>query len=242
MSAATAAAGELLREVVIGRRFNGPPQSANGGYACGVLARFLPEPAEITLRMPPPLGRPLAVREDGEGGVSLLDGDDLVATGRAMDELRVEPPVRPGFADAVAASERHPWRGQRHELSDCFVCSPERGDGLGVSPGPLAGAGGVTAAPFVPDSTVAEDGVVRPEVVWAALDCPSYPPEFWERGPVALLGRMSAAREREIRVGERLVAVGWSLGADGRKHTSASALLDADGEVVARARATWIEL
>jgi hypothetical protein len=89
---------------------------------------------------------------------------------------------------------------------------------------------------------VAEDGLVRPEVVWAALDCPSYPPDLWDRGPVALLGRMAAGRERELRVGEGLVAVGWSLGAAGRKHHSASALLDADGDVVARARATWIEL
>jgi hypothetical protein len=243
VSTATAsAAGELLREVVIGRRFNGPPDSANGGYACGVLARFLPDPAEITLRKPPPLARPLAVREDGEGKVSLLDGDELVAEGRAAGPVEVEPPVRPAFDDAVTACAHHPWRGQRHQLSDCFVCSPGRRDGLGISPGPLEGAAGVTSAPFVPDATVAEDGLVRPEVVWAALDCPSYPPEFWARGPVALLGRMSAAREREIRVGERLVAVGWSLGADGRKHTSASALLDADGAVVARARATWIEL
>ena len=240
--AAAPAQGELLREVILGKRFNGPPESANGGYACGALARFLPEPAEITLRLPPPIGRPLAVREDGDGGVSLLDGDDLVAEGRPTGAIDVEPPVRPSFEVATAAGARHPWRGQRHLLSDCFVCSPERGDGLGISPGPLAGAAGITSAPFAPDASVAEDGLVRPEVVWAALDCPSYPPHLWERGPVALLGRMAASREREIRVGEGLVAVGWSLGSEGRKHRSASALIDASGDVVARARATWIEL
>ena len=32
---------ELLGEVVIGRRFNGPAASANGGYACGSFARFV---------------------------------------------------------------------------------------------------------------------------------------------------------------------------------------------------------
>ena len=242
MSATAPASGELLREVVISGRFNGPPDSANGGYACGVLARFVAEPAEVTLRRPPPLGRALAVREDGEGGVSLLDGDALVAEGRRTDALDLQPPVRPSFEAAAAASARHPWRGMRHALSDCFVCSPERGDGLGVSPGPLAGADGVMSAPFAPDASVAEDGLVRPEVVWAALDCPSYPASFWERGPVALLGRMAASRERELRVGEALVAVGWSLGTDGRKHHSASALVDANGDVVAAARATWIEL
>jgi len=240
--ATASAEGELLREVVIGRRFTGPPQSANGGYACGVLARFLPEPAEITLRLPPPVGSPLAVREDGEGGVSLRDGDAVVAAGRATDGLDLEPPVRPSFEAAIAARARHPWRGMRHRLSGCFVCGSERDDGLGVSPGPLAGADGVMSAPFVPDASVAEDGLVRPEVVWAALDCPSYPADLWARGPVAVLGRMAASRERELRVGEGLVAVGWSLGAEGRKHHSASALLDGAGDVVARSRATWIEL
>jgi hypothetical protein len=36
--------------------------------------------------------------------------------------------------------------------------------------------------------------------------------------------------------------VGWLLSHEGRKHHTASALLDGDGEVVAGALATWIEL
>ncbi len=74
----------------------------------------------------------------------------------------------------------------------------------------------------------------RPEVIWAALDCPSYPPslwanspELWASGRIALLGRLSAEREREVDVGERLVVVGWSLSHEGRKHQTASALIDA---------------
>ena len=210
-------AGERIGELVIERRFNGPEASANGGYACGALARFAGEPAEITLRLPPPLEQALAVHADPDGdGVRLYAGDALVAEGRPIDGIDVEPPVRPGFDEALEAGRRHPWRGERHQLSDCFVCSPGRdgeGDGLAVCPGPLEGVDGVFAAPFLPDQSVAEDGVVRPEVVWAALDCPSYPPPFWSRGPVALLGRLAASREREIRAGERLAAVGWSLAA-----------------------------
>ena len=182
------------------------------------------------------------MREDGDGGVSLLDGDALVAEGRSTDTLDVRPPVRPWFEAAVAASSRHPWRGMRHDLSDCFVCGVERADGLGVSPGPLAGADGVMSAPFAPDASVAENGLVRPEVVWAALDCPSYPPAPLGaragRPPRPDGGvpraRASCGRDPGRR---RLVARdGWA------QTRSASALVDANGEVVAGARATWIEL
>ena len=48
--------------VTIARRFRGPLTSANGGYTCGLLAGFVPAPAaEVSLRLPPPLERPLTV-------------------------------------------------------------------------------------------------------------------------------------------------------------------------------------
>jgi len=243
--AAVPSPGTEIAEVVIGSRFNGPEQSANGGYACGILAGFLPEPAEITLRLPPPLEKPLRVVTAAGDSLRLMDGERLVAEGHAVAEADAVPPVRPPLADSQAATALHPFRGVRHPLSDCFVCGPERatpGDGLGVSPGPLPGEATVFSAPFVPDESVAEEGVVRREVVWAALDCPSYPPVMWGADRIALLGRMRARREREIRAGEELVAVGWSIDREGRKHQTGSALIDPDGEVVAHARATWIEM
>lgn len=244
-STATRGPGERLGEIVIPRRFNGPRDSANGGYACGAVARFVGEPAEITLRLPPPLERPLAV-EAGEGGaVRLLAGDAVVAEGRPLDAVAAEPPVRPSFDEATAATTNHPFLGESHQLSNCFVCGPERGasgDGLGVTFGALPGHEEIGSAPFAPDASVATGGVVHPEVVWAALDCPSYAPSMWGTDRMCLLGRLSAQRERDVRAGERLAAVGWSLRSDGRKHETASALLDSDGGVVARARATWIEL
>ena len=66
-------------EVTIERRYRGPLTSANGGYACGRLAaHVVADEVEVTLRLPPPLERPLAVERDGEL-VRLLDGDALVA-------------------------------------------------------------------------------------------------------------------------------------------------------------------
>jgi hypothetical protein len=52
--------------IVIDRRFRGPPESGNGGYTCGLVAGRVDGPAEVTLRLPPPLEEPLTVAS-GDG-------------------------------------------------------------------------------------------------------------------------------------------------------------------------------
>src|SRR6478736_3247527 len=99
----------MVAPLTIARRFRGPRTSANGGYASGLLAQAAAalglddgEGIEVTLRLPPPLERPLAVTRDGDR-VLLLDGDALVAEARAGD-AGVSPPVPPSFDEAAAAS------------------------------------------------------------------------------------------------------------------------------------------
>jgi hypothetical protein len=53
---------------------------------------------------------------------------------------------------------------------------------------------------------------------------------------------MTAELIEPIELGQPVVAVGWSLGGEGRKHESATALLSADGRLLARSRALWIQL
>ena len=171
---------EILGEITIPGTYNGPPTSAQGGYACGALARFVGEPAEVTLRTPPPLDRPLTVVADEQEAVLLLDGETLVAEVLPAELPVLEPPLRPTFEQALEARRRHPGNGIRHPLSGCFVCGPERADGLHVSPGPIDEERDIGAAPFEPDGSVADEGAVRPEIVWAALDCPSYVPSMWK--------------------------------------------------------------
>jgi hypothetical protein len=76
--------------------------------------------------------------------------------------------------------------------------------------------------------------------VWAALDCPSY--FGLPSAPLALLGRLTASIEVLPEIGEPLVAIGWPIETEGRKYFAGSALANRDGEVLARAAATWIEL
>lgn len=235
-----------MAEVVrIAHRFRGPPESGNGGYTCGLVARALDSPAaEVTLRVPPPLERDLAL-EPADGGVELRDGDTVVAEGRPLDSLEVEPPDPVSLQEAAAAREASPLH-HHHAWPMCFVCGPDRGpgDGLRVISGVVEGRD-VVASPWEADGSLpAEDGALAPEMVWAVLDCPSgHAVMLAGEGPVvAALGRLSARIDAPARAGETYVAVGWPIERDGRKLHSGSALFSASGEAIACARATWIEL
>lgn len=211
-------------EIVIDRRFRGPDDSANGGYACGLVARSVDGPAVVTLRSPPPLDVTLRVA-DGQ----VWNGDKLVAE-VAPVEVDLEPVPPPSWAAAVAAQVLD----LDSPFPDCFVCGYARGDdALHIHPGPIGT--GVVGAPWVPrDDTVGE------EFVWAALDCPgAYATGVLGRGS-AVLGRLAARVERMPSAGERCIAVGWSLGVEGRKHYAGTALF-AGSKLLGVAKAVWIE-
>ena len=217
-------------EITIERRFRGPLTSANGGYACGRLAAFVDaKEVEVTLRLPPPLERPLAVELDGEAA-RLLDGDALVAEARPA-VVDVDAPSPVSLAEAEAARDRH-VRGEGEEFGECFVCGLRR-DGLQVHVGPVPGREPLHATPVVLDEPA-------PEIVWAAIDCAgAYAVGAEGRGDV-VLGRMTARVDRVPRPGERCIVASWPLGEDGRKLYAGTALLGADGDVLALARQVWI--
>jgi hypothetical protein len=229
---------------IIAARYNGPPTSANGGYACGVAASALgpgPGVVEVTLRLPPPLDRELSVGPR-DGGIALLDGESVVAeAGRVDAVLPTADPVP--FEAAVSAATRYPW-AHEHPWATCFVCGTQRvpDDGLRIFPGAVTGTQ-LAASPWIPDdSLLAADGLVETPVLWAALDCPSWFGfacfESWQGRP--LLGRMAAEVLRRPQAGEPCVAVGLRTGREGRKVFAASAVYTADGELLGRSRATWI--
>ena len=222
--------------LTIDPRFRGPETSANGGYTCGLLARLLPGPAEVTLRKPPPLGRPLRV-EPGET-VRLTDGGQIVAEARSA-AVALDVPPAPSFEAAAALGPAYAGLGD-HRFPTCFVCGTARPDGLRLRPG--RGADGVAAAAWVPEAwTAGPDGVVRPEMLWAVLDCPGY----WGAAPdhpMAVLGRMTGEVEPGIRAGDRCVVIGWGLGREGRKIFAGTALFGPDGRRRGRAAQTWIVL
>jgi hypothetical protein len=224
-------------KVELARRFCGPPDSANGGYAAGTLAAFVGGTAEVTLRRPPPLDRPLAVERVGTV-FTLLDGADLVAEA-APTTVELDLPEPVSFDDAVEASRSSPFRDMTiHPFPTCFACGPAResGDGLRLFAGRIPGTE-TFAAPWVPKD-------VDDRIVWAALDCPSCAVIYLDEDhpPPHVLGRIAARIDQLPVPGDRYVVMSWRLGVDGRKVNSASAIYDENAKMCAVARATWIRL
>jgi hypothetical protein len=225
------------RTLTIERRFCGPPESGNGGYVAGLLAAELGgSDCEVVLRAPPPLGRPLQLRNDGE--VLLLShGDQVIATA-APASVNMLVPGAPPLSEAHDASSR--FAGfHEHPFPGCFVCGPARkqGDGLRIFPGAITGSR--VAAVWSPSADLCDpDGPLAPQFTWAALDCPGYFATFGEGSP-ALLGKIAVHIEEPIDCSEPLVVAGWPLDSSGRKHRVGTALYRAE-RPVAWAIATWV--
>ncbi len=104
-----------METMTIPRRFRGPPNSGNGGYVCGMLARHIAGAAEVTLRAPPPLETELSVVEAGAGVWELRQGTAMIAIGRAI-ALEMSRLERATYAEAVAAEKRTPIKPHQHLL------------------------------------------------------------------------------------------------------------------------------
>ncbi len=187
----------------------------------------------MTLRLPPPLDTELAVVEENDR-VLLFDGERLVAEARSADP-RVVAPASPSHSEASAAArEAGGWGAP--QFDECFVCGNRADDsGLAIYVGRVAGRDdGLVATEWTADDT-------RPEIVWAAIDCPgAYALRGVERGS-PLLARMTARIDRLPDEGERCIVAGWPLDADGRKRSAATALYGEDGAPIAVSRQLWIE-
>ncbi|HEU5241689.1 MAG TPA: hypothetical protein VFU25_06735, partial [Ornithinibacter sp.] len=160
-----------MTELIVPRRFCGPPDSGNGGWTAGALAALdeadAPDdhcgswpPIEVSLRQPPPLDTPLDVTT--EAGVTTASfGGAPIATAHRVDRTLAEvEPVGPEVA--AAASSSYPGH-TFHPFPTCFACGTarEEGDGLRIFPGRVgdAAADGVDAtrlaATWTPHPSVA---------------------------------------------------------------------------------------
>jgi hypothetical protein len=230
-----------MQLLTVAPRFCGPPGAANGGYLAGLFAQHAPTTVRVRLERPIPLGVALQVVARDAGRLELLHEGQCVASA-VPDQLALDVPRAPDYLGAMEASRRYVGFSD-HTFPGCFVCGPDRarGDGLRIFAGACTDNPRIVAAPWVPDAGLGlADGKVRPEFMWAALDCPGY---FAARsdGANMLLGEFTAHVDRRVHVDEPCVIVGWQIASRGRKHEVGTALFDEDGELCARARATWIE-
>jgi hypothetical protein len=229
----------LERTLTIERRFCGPPDSGNGGYVAGLLAAELGgSDCEVMLRAPPPLDTALQLRREDEA-LCLLDGARLIASATPASVDMLVPPA-PSQRDAEDASSR--FAGFRaHPFPGCFVCGPDRGAGDGLRIFPGASTGRRVAATWVPSPDLCgDDGRIRVEFIWAALDCPGYFAVCHDGAP-ALLGKIAVHVAEPVDCSEPLIVAGWPVDSSGRKHRAATALYRGE-QPVAWAMATWLTL
>jgi acyl-coenzyme A thioesterase PaaI-like protein len=232
-----------FENVLIQERFCGPPKSGNGGYVCGRIAKPLRGSAAVRLLRPPPLETELRL-EHVDGQARLFHGSELVGQAKPSS-VDWDAPPSPGQAQAERASLGYSGF-KRHLFPRCFVCGPARKpmDGLRIFPGPTQ-QGQVIAAPWTPDATLLDaSGAVGSEFLWAALDCAGGVTmiDLLPEGMGVVLGELCVSILAPVQVGERCVVTGWPLGADGRKRFVGSAVYGENGNPVAKAQATWLEV
>lgn len=237
---------QLNTAFTIASRFNGPPNSGNGGYVSGRLAQFVEGPTQVTLRMPPPLDQKMEVNSVAGEQVQLMYDGQLIAEARTSS-LDLVVPEPPSLEEAITASKSYAGFSS-HLYPSCFVCGPDRPnhDGMGIFAGPLEGrATSTVAAPWRPQSEFGNaDGLVSTEYIWGALDCPgAYSlPIGHENASVILLGRLTAEITQPIYAEESYRVIGWFIERDGRKLYTGTAIFNAASEVCGKAKGIWIEL
>ncbi len=203
---------------------------------------------EATLRAPIPLEATLRAHPAGDGvDVTTDDAENRILI-MSLRPATLQTPaiVSPGLAAARAAAKTF-RSSEDHELPLCFVCGPDRakGDGLRIFPDFVAKADNpnpfaIVAAPWFPSSDLADaNGLVAPEFLWAALDCPG---AFAVDVEPIVLGRMTARIDLRPGIEDAIIAVAWKTGAEGRKQFASTALFDVSGALLAISRQTWIQI
>lgn len=232
----------MKENIQISQRFCGPPNSANGGYTCGIMDNETDFVSEVTLRVPPPLEKQLTFQQANDQ-VQLMDQDTLVAYARP-GTIDLAAPAAPDFETAALASQHYLGRQMDLAFPTCFVCGMQRstGDGLQIYAGKADGEA-IVAAPWVPFSDLGNDGhFVNNEFMWSALDCPGAYSVMGDQPKMIVLGRMTAQILKPVTIAERCVVIGWAKGQEGKKHFCGTAIYNSQQELCAVSNQIWFEL
>ncbi|MET9883497.1 hypothetical protein ABZZ20_10155 [Streptomyces sp. NPDC006430] len=222
----------------------GYPGVAFGGYVAGVLAtRSTAKTVRVDFRRPVPTDTPVQLARDADGAVALTDGELLLAAATPA-EPAVEVPGAPSWEQASAAADAY-RAAPPDGTVDCFGCGLHRtpATGLRLHCGRVSGHGLVAAAWTPGPELAGADGLLPPELVWGALDCPGNAAGrlLDDRRAGAVTAALTGRLIRPVPVGAGLVSYAWLLGSEGRKYRVGTALATAGGDLCAVGEALWVE-
>ncbi|MFI6943282.1 hypothetical protein ACIBI4_28795 [Streptomyces sp. NPDC050418] len=248
----------FTESLTIAPHVTGYPGVAFGGYVAGLLAaRSDAAEVRVDFRAAVPVGTGLLVAggaSEGTGAQPPVDGAVVIRDAAGTDlavatpaPLTLDAPEPPTWAQAEkgAAAQVRSLRRNPPPVMDCYGCGPDvsPGQGLKLLPGRVEDRPDLLAGAWIPEKELAgPDGVLPPEIVWAALDCPG----GWTairlgRMPLGgVTARLTGTQLAPVRAGEPHISYAWMLGAEGRKTTVGVAVATAEGELCALAEALWI--
>lgn len=244
--------GGVTDEFRIGRRFQGPTGSGQGGWTAHRFEASVGRPLQVSIRAPIPLETDLAVAreswDEAAWRLGLPDGGPAgtpIMTGRPRGLLDVD--TSPVSIDAAAAARR--TFGQLvgdHPVPGCFSCGL-LDDSMCVHAAPLGDGTDRYATDWTVPSWALAVGGVDEGVLWAALDCAAawYVCRSRERR-TAFTVQFAVDVLAALEVGETYALVAWSGGADddwdGRKRCAGSVAFDREGKCVARSTSFWVSV
>ncbi len=237
-------------DIVIEACFRGPPQSGNGGYVGGIFSRVIDASGEgnveVTLRSPIPLDKGLQAIKYEDGSARIMDGDVLIAEVKPAN-LTLDVPQMPDWSEVEAAADKSfsftenineliPGRKGFHPI--CFCCGAEHEWGMRVFAAPIKG--GVAAIWPTSADWDMDDGLIKPEYLWTAMDCPGQFAYMAEGIRTGMLGRITARIYERPKAGETLMVMAWPIAVEGKKHFAGSVIFDKSGKKYSEAITLWI--
>ena len=227
--------------LTIASRFKGPPDSGNGGYVCGAFAVAAQTELRIRLLAPPPLDTPLTLEHSATDGLwRLWHGEQAVASGTPAEPLELEVPLR--AAVRAGGLGFTALRGIPRALVSRLLRvrpAPSPGRRHADFSGPARLRHGRRAV----DSGGRSRRRRRQGGRRVPLGCARLPRLFRRdrRHAPDDAARRDAGARRPARARRRgLHGAGLAARSEGRKHRCGTAIFDEDGELCARALATWI--
>jgi hypothetical protein len=235
--------------VIIENKFRGPPNSGNGGYVSGLFSQLIDSPGatEVTLRAPIPLDQHLTFVPPEDGVARVIKGQTLIAEIRSADFTLDIP--QPKDWDLVRSARslsyslvddlqpQFPAKRGFHPI--CFCCGADHEDGLQVFAAPVDEAQ-VATVWQTKNEWAAEDGRLRDELLWTAMDCPGQFAFMHAGIRTGLLGRMTAKVHSRPKAGEKLLVTAWTVRVEGKKHFAGCAIHTKDNVLCSEAMTLWI--